>query len=617
MKTIIAKIMGVALVALAGFTACDSYLEKENFDIITPDQVWEEPKLINAVLVNLYDGLQVDDFQYWYRDSYRLMNPSSLSDESQGSFQKDPMFDNGNASYTYEDGMFEQKFSDRYKNIRNCNDFLEQLQGAQTLSESDKQVLIAEVRFLRAMQYFTLVKRYGGVPLIEKPQVYDPKNMEALMVPRNKEVELYDFIVNECMEAANTLPVTRSAAEKYRAEKGAALSLASRAALYAGSIAKYGTVQLDGVVGIPSSEANRFFQSAYTAAQDLINLGRYGLYSKKADDKSQNYCDMFLKGNGDNGEYIFQKQYNVAGGKGHDWDKRNAPFSYRGGGWGCGIAPTLEMIEEYEYTDGTEGSLRVTDANGTPLRYDGLYDVFQGKDPRMYATIYMPGSPIKGSTMEWLRGVIDTNGTRYVATSQPDGGNTVEIGGKKYSTSGKDGGADAGDASKTGFYQKKFFDETLTDMNMGKSETPWPVFRLGETYLNLAEAAYELGKPAEALNAVNIIRSRAGMPQLTSIDMAKIRHERKVELAFEHHRFWDMKRWRIAHLDVAQGGLNGFRGSAIHPWFNVSDGKYTFEKSANTPKQKRVFLEKNYYTKINGDDMNSNPKLVQNPGYTN
>ena len=66
------------------------------------------------------------------------------------------------------------------------------------------------------------------------------------------------------------------------------------------------------------------------------------MYHKKADNKAQNFCDMFLKGNGDNGEYIFQKQYNVAGGKGHDWDKRNAPFSYRGGGWGCGIAPTLE-----------------------------------------------------------------------------------------------------------------------------------------------------------------------------------------------------------------------------------------------------------------------------------
>ena len=186
-----------------------------------------------------------------------------------------------------------------------------------------------------------------------------------------------------------------------------------------------------------------------------------------------------------------------------------------------------------------------------------------------------------------------------------------------YSTSGKDGGADAGDASKTGFYQKKFWDETLTDMNMGKSETPWPVFRLGEIYLNLAEAAMELNKSSEALDAVNKIRERAGIALLSNINMEKIRHERRVELAFEGHRFWDMKRWRIAHLDVTQGGLNGFRGTALYPWYDIRDGKYVFERGRNTPKQLRIFLEKNYYTKINQDDMNSNPNLIQNPGYTN
>ena len=152
-------------------------------------------------MVNLYDGLNLEDFNYWYRDAWRLQNASSMSDEAQGSFQKDPLFDNGNATYTYEDALFEQKFSDRYKNIRNCNDFIYQLQEATALSDSEKKLLLAESRFLRAMHYFTLVKRYGGVPLIDEPQQYDPNNLEALMVPRNKEVEIYDFIVKECQEA--------------------------------------------------------------------------------------------------------------------------------------------------------------------------------------------------------------------------------------------------------------------------------------------------------------------------------------------------------------------------------------------------------------------------------
>ena len=601
---------------LLNLSACSNYLEKETFDIITPEKVWQEPKLINAVLVNLYDGLQLEHFDYWYRDAWRLMNPTSLSDEAQGSFQKDPLFDNANATYTYEDALFEQKFSDRYKLIRNCNDFIGQVEVATNLSETNKSQLLAEARFLRAMHYFSLVKRYGGIPLIEHSQEYDASDLESLQVPRNKEVEIYDFIVKECQEAANALPATRDATEKYRANKYVALALASRAALYAGSIAKYGSVQLDGVVGISSSEANRLFQAAYDASKQIIDSGVYQLYNK-SDDKAQNYCDMFLKGNGDNGEYIFQKQYDVAGGKGHSWDKRNAPYSYRGGGWGCGMAITLEMVESYEFIDGSEGTLKLENEDGTPIRLSDPYDLFKNKDPRMFASVYVPGSPCQDTKIEWIRGIIAPDGTRYQATSQPGSGNTAEINGKVYSTTGKDGGADAGDASKTGFYQKKFFDETLTDMNMGKSETPWPVFRLGEMYLNLAEAAIELGKNDEALSAVNKIRERAGIALLQSIDMDKVRHERKVELAFEGHRFWDMKRWRIASLDVEQGGLNGFRGTALYPWYNLSDGKFTFERGTKPPKQVRIFLEKNYYTKINSDDMNSNPKLVQNPGYTN
>lgn len=616
MNTTIIKSIGCGLLLL-GTASCADYLEKESFDTITPEQVWQDPKLINAVMVNLYDGLQLEDFNYWNRDAWRLMNPSSMSDEAQGSFQKDPLFDNGNATYTYEDALFEEKFSNRYKYIRNCNDFISQLQSATALSDSDKQLLLSESRFLRAMHYFTLAKRYGGVPVISEPQVYDPNDLDALKVSRNKEVEVYDFIVKECREAAQGLPPTREAGAKYRANKYTALALCSRAALYAGSIARYGTVKLDGIVGIPASEADRFFQASYDASKAIIDSGVYALYNKKPENKAQNYCDMFLKGNGDNGEYIFQKQYNVAAGKGHDWDKRNAPFSYRAGGWGCGVAPTLEMIEAYDYIDGSEGTLKLKDENGKLLRFEDPYDIFANKDPRLFASVYLPGSPCQDTRIEWLRGVIASDNERYQAASQPDGNNTVEINGIVYTTSGKDGGADSGDASKTGFYQKKFWDETLTDMSMGKSETQWPVFRLGEIYLNLAEAAMELNKAPEALLAVNKIRERAGVALLTSVNIEKVRSERRVELAFEGHRFWDMKRWRIAHLDVAQGGLNGFKGSALYPWYDVRDGKYVFEKGYDTPKQKRIFLEKNYYTKINQEDIKSNSNIVQNPDYTN
>jgi len=629
MKNIRYKKAVLVILFAASLAGCKDYLDREmTSGIVTPDLIWESRQGINGVLVNMYNGLRLDDFDDWFTGKANQLNLTSLSDEAQGAYQKDPAFSNANAVYTYSDYVFEDPFSSRYVQIRRTNDFLIQAAAATILSDEDKKMLDAEARFIRAMQYFGLVKRYGGVPLLTEPQKYVPGDTEQLQVPRNTEAETYSFIINECKQIAELLPATRSGADKYRATKGAALALWSRAALYAGSIARYsgntslsGEAVTRGYVNIPAAEADRFFTESYNASKALMAMTSvYSLYDRNAD-KVQNFYDLFSKTvNGNNGEYIFQKQYNVTGGKGHMWDKMNAPFSYRGDGWGCGMAPSLEMVEEFEYIDGSEGKLKLVEANGTTSRrFADPIELFAGKDPRLFSSVYLPGSPLKGTKVEWKRGIIATNGLKYPAYNQPNSDNTVSIGGINYNASGKDGGADVGDASKSGFYQRKFFDETLTDMSnidALRSETPWVVFRLGEIYLNLAEASMELGKDSEALTVVNEIRKRAGIAQLGSITLAKVRHERKVELAFEKHRYWDLKRWRIAHMDVSQGGLTNYRGTALYPWYNLSDGKYTFEKGT-PPKQSRMFLERSYYTRLTPTDLSTNPKLVQNPGYGN
>jgi len=217
-------ILSLSIIAIS-LTSCSNYLDRNNYDIITPEQVWKEPKLINAVLVNLYSSLQLDDFNYWYDSAWRLENPTSLSDEAQGSFQKPPVFDNGNASYTYQDELFGLSFSDRYKAIRNCNNFLEQLNSTTSLDETTKNQLVGEVKFIRALDYFALVKRYGGVPLITSPQKYDPSHLDSLQVPRSKEADIYNFIIKDCQDAAEVLPEKREDISKYRATKRAALAL--------------------------------------------------------------------------------------------------------------------------------------------------------------------------------------------------------------------------------------------------------------------------------------------------------------------------------------------------------------------------------------------------------
>jgi len=608
-----------ATLSVLVFCSCEDYLNREDTSgFITNDQIWKNSKAIDAVLVNLYDGgLRLDEFDDWYTDKANHLNPTSLSDEAQGSYQKDPAFSNANTVYTYGDYLFEDKFSDRYVHIRRANEFLLNLQNTEVVDEETKKAYNAEVRFVRAMEYFGLIKRYGGVPLLKEPQEFNPADFSTLQIPRNTEKECYDFLIEECKEISDFLPDSRPGDAKYRATKGAALALLSRAALYAGSIAKYGTVKIDGLVGIPADQATGYFTASYNASKAIFDLN-YQLYDVNPD-KAQNFYDLFSKAvNGNNGEYIFQKQYSLSGGKAHSWDKMSAPFSYREGGWGCGMAPTLEMVEEFEYIDGSDGKLPIFEADGvTPIRYDDPYDLFEGKDPRLFGSVYVPGSPLKGTKIEWQRGIVGKDGKRYQAFNQPDKDNTVTVDGKAYSASGKDGGADVGDASKTSFYQRKFFDETQTNMDMNKSETPWVVFRLGEIYLNLAEACMEIGgKDQEALDAVNAIRDRAGIKLLDAITLEKVRHERKVELAFEKHRYWDMKRWRIAHLEAENGGLTNFRGTALYPWYNLSDGKYTFATGI-PPKQLRSFLEKNYYIRLNNTDISTNPKLIQNPDYEN
>ena len=562
-------------VSIFVWTGCDDYLNRESTSgVNTPDLIWQNPKAITAVLADMYDsGLKLDEFDDWYGSKKaNLANQTSLSDEATASYQKESAFDKSNSTYSYGDYVFNDDMVTRYKQIRIVNNFLLNIEKTSVLSEDEKEELGAEARFIRAMQYFGLVKRYGGVPLQTVPKEYTAGNTEALYQARDTEAATYDFIINECKAIYESLPEVRSSDAKYRANRGTVLALWSRAALYAGTIAKYsktltltGEAVSKGYVYIPETEAERYFDECYTASSKILDemVPRvYSLYKStgtEAEELAQNFYNLFSKAvNGDNGEYIFQKQYNVAAGKGHMWDKLNVPFSYRGDGWGCGMSPVLEMVEEFEYIDGTEGKLKMKDSSGKAISYDSPYDIFKNKDPRLLGSVYLPGADYKGyggGKIEWIRGVIngqDGIGTKYEASAQPDKENKVVIDGQTYNTSGKDGGSlSVGDASKTGFYQRKFLDESLTDytnIDAKRSSTPWVVFRLAEIYLNRAEACMELNRHLDvALKDINEIRGRAGIKLLTAgnLTLDKVRHERKVELAFEKHRYWDLKRWHL------------------------------------------------------------------------
>ena len=359
-------------------------------------------------------------------------------------------------------------------------------------SLKDIRMWRAEARFLRAYFHFELLKRYGPIPIVTSTLSING-NYENTPRPTMKEV--VDFIAKECDIAADTLELTpwRNVNDAFgRATKGAALALKSRLLLYAASplYVDFGD----------TNEANKptdvaLWKSAADAAKAVIDLNQYELASS--------YADLF-KNDFQNKEYIFVRRYAANS----DFEKSNFPVSFGGKG---GTNPSQNLVDDYEMLDGTPFDWNDPAKAAQP---------FENRDARLGATILMNMAPFKG---------------KKVAT-YPEG-------------------ADASpnpNATKTGYYLRKFLNEDVNIQTGGSSSGHVvPLFRLAEIYLNYVEALNECDptNPDIALY-LNKVRNRASLPNVSALSQeqmrAAIQHERRVELAFEEHRSWDVRRWKIA-----------------------------------------------------------------------
>ncbi len=577
--------------------SCSKILDKVPLDMISDESVWKDEALTEAYLVEVYAKMTYfaneSKGSVWEGDAwFPCFTNNEMSDEAQAKWGAD--------GYTYKFGNLQIGGGLMewwgYVPIRDINIFLERLPNT-PLSDELKATRAAEARFLRAFSYFAMVKRYGGVPLITKVQALEDSE-EELYPARNKEEEVYDFILRELDEIVNDLP-DPSVAEDGRSGKSAALALKSRVALYAASIAQFGEVQLNGLVGIPADKSQAYYQAAYDAADQIIKSGWHHLYNQDAD-KVTNFKNIFL--NEGNSEVIFVKPHNevngLAGGNGWALDFLQCPAPQ---GWGAGntTAPYLEMVEAFEYTDGRPGKLDYTAIQ------QGLWtteDLWKDKDPRFFATIYTQNTPWKGGFVDFHRGIL-----------KPDGSIQLEDSYNNVLANGTNAGG-------SGFGVMKYLDEAKDNMagtNSGwaTSWQDWVIFRYAEVLLNYAEAAFELGKPEDALTAVNLIRARAGIAALGSVDRQKIRNERKVELAFEGHRYWDLRRWRTAATELSRH-FSGLQFVLDYNSHIAGEKKYKLliiEKldGAVAP----LFREYNYYFPITMARTSNNTNLVENPGY--
>lgn len=644
----------LSLTLLFSISGCTEMLELQPLDKTSAEDLLKSTNGLKTLMANLYNAVPMEDFSFYCADGG--FNKYGWGGGLQSTFRLSMYTDESTASAGT--GIGPMPFSYwPYGSIRQVNLFFESLEKVKsTLNEATYKQLKSEAYFVRAYIYFGLAKRYGGVPLIDKVLDGDYEAgtaNTALYVPRSTEKDTWNFILNDLDLAIENLPTATNTADgKYRATKWAALALKSRVALYAASVAKYwnnaplsGDAVTQNLAKMDAADANAFYQKCIDASAALISQGGFSLYKPNPanpSDAAKNFQNLFLT---QNEEIIFEKAYldgTTVANQGHSWDIYYNPSQTSPGfhKWGR-FSPTLEMADLFEdYTDdGTGASSKiVTRTDGVEnytysspaqvnlalpfKKYNDPYEPFANKDARFLASVIVPGATWKNTKIVIQGGMVKSNGTviAYATGSETLNGVTYYTYGAEgaagFSGFYKMGSSDDANFTCSGFLVKKYLQESKTVMGVSNSSTtPFIDFRLAEIYLNYAEAAVEsgLGDATAAKGYINALRKRAGHTDQIPLTLANVLKERRVELAFEGFRYWDLLRRREYHTL-----FNGTRRTALVPMVDLRGGtpKYIFVRVNNYYDEfnnGRTFnAATGYYESIPGRSSNN---LVENPGF--
>lgn len=603
-------IVAALAACLLSTTACSDFLDRDPDKILTNDQVFKDAVMIKSVLANYYGrvtwGQHVADW-----GAYTVIDEAAYC--------------NGGPDHrsTFEDDRW--RVYD-YTLVRDINQFLKGLRETTALTDAAKVPLEGEARFLRAWYYFNVCRGLGGMPIVGD-EIFDYEagmDVTTLQRPRATEAEMYDYIISECKAIYDMLPAEKQT-NSARANKWAAKMLEARAAVYAASIANYNNKMVTpiqtsgGEVGIPADKAAGYYQIALAAAEDVIKNSPYTLQDRKPDNKGLNFYEaVCVKDN--NTEVIWARDYKYPG-QTHGFTNNNAPKSHAEDIDNSYLGAVLNLVEEYEFVNtSTPGqkSLVQTMENGTYKFYDSADAPFKDRDPRLWGTIIYPNAEFKSIPVVLQAGQLVKKGNDWAIEvgdldSKDANGNLItSLNGPKESNEQY--------INKTGFYVRKFLDETPSSGTRGRGSEMWmPRFRMSEAYMIAAEASYELNN-GKALEYINAVRERAGVKPLQQVTFDNIVHEYRVEFAFEDHRYWDLKRWRLA--DKVWNGNNNdaqARHRRLWPYRVVApgdpnNGKWIFvEDFLFMSPNARYFKMQNYYNFLNLDWINNNPKLVKNP----
>ncbi len=589
-------------------SSCADFLDRNPDTVLSDDQVFGDAVMITSVLSNFYGritwGQHIDDSY-----SYTILDEASKSDGGPDNRQ-----DFENDRWRVYD----------YTLLRNLNQFLKGVRATSVLSPELQKQLEGEARFIRAWLYFNMCRGMGGMPIVgDEVFEYIPgMDITALQYARSTEASLYDYIISECEAIKDFLP-TEPSINAARATKWAALMLKARAAVYAGSIANYNNKMATpvrtpgGEVGIPANLATTYYQTALSAAEEVINSGKYQLQLTKPDDRGRNFYEaLSVKEN--NREVIWARDYKYPG-QTNGFTQINIPASHAEDIDRAYAGPILNLVEDFEYINNRNGEIKTKDASGNYIFYTNPEDAFTNKDPRLWGTVIYPGAVFKGTSVILQAGQKYLEGGEWkVRTSEPGERDDNDI-----LITSINGPTTTNNqfVNKSGFFFRKFLDETPSASTRGRRSEMWfPRFRFAEAVMIAAEASFELGQNGKALTYINMVRSRAGIQTLTTVTFNDIVREKRVEFAFEDHRYWDLKRWRLA--DKIWNGIQNDPNAqqyALFPYLvndpgNSNNGKWVFDKiPTHMSPYPRYFQMRNYYNFIDQSWINNNPKMVKNP----
>lgn len=579
--------LSIVLSAMTGLTSCDDYLDKEVDLSMSQDKIFSKYDSTNGFLANIYNYLP-DAFVGYTDGQFLAASRDCMCDNSISFWNVHRYHSIQSDTYDAKSHWFASNYWSRdLTGIRAANQFLanarENVVGNSSKQGDDNHLYdrwMAEARFLRAILHFDLASWFGAIPIEDHVLT----NEEAATISRTPAADAFKWIAAECdtIIASGALPFryTNENSNWGRVNGASVYALRSRALLYRAS-------------SLYNPDNNlEWWQEAADAALDFMRANNasanpYRLYTTTPSDPEQNYYECFASTPHLNDEYILARSEWTT----YDIETYLFPCGYSGNVNAVGRTnPTENLVESYEMRNG----LPIDDPNSG---YDPQ-NPYANRDPRLDQTILHQGS---------IWGDKNNDEQRAVDVSYPDGQDYATLHG----------------GTTTGYYTKKFC-HNMSFKNPAATPHACPIFRYAEILLNAAEALNEVGRTDEAYQYVNQVRARVGMPAYSGMSQAKlrerIRNERRVELCFEDHRYFDVRRWKLFEENgSASAEKNKPLYQQVYNLYSMQvtpEGTQTYTIIPNSLHPTLgIVLPKSYFFPVPDDEYKKNRNLGQNTGW--